>query len=239
MSIFLTLAYLFFVGSVMGWILELGYRNIIRRPDKWINPGFCAGPYLPIYGVGLCVLYLLASLEQYHWIAHPVMNRLVLFLSMAVCMTAIEFAAGIFCLKVFKVRLWDYSDQLGNIQGIICPTFSAVWALMGAFYYFLIHPHILEGLQWLSCNLAFLFFIGLFFGIFIIDVIHSAQLIMKMKRFAEERSVVLRYEAIKAYIKSNHRNMKKKVSFLLPFQSEKPLKEHLNEMLEQQKEKWK
>lgn len=237
MSIFLTFAYLFFIGSVIGWVLELGYRNIIRKPDKWINPGFCAGPYLPIYGFGLCALYLIASLEPYQIIDHPILNRVILFIFMAVCMTIMEYAAGTFCLKVFKVRLWDYSDCAGNIQGIICPAFSMLWALMGAFYYFLIHPHILEGLQWLSCNLAFSFFIGLFFGIFIVDVIHSAQLIMKMKQFAEEYSVVLRYEFIKAHIKSNHRNMKKKVSFLLPFQSDKPLKEHLSEMLEQQRVK--
>ena len=38
MSIFLTLAYLFFIGSVFGWVLELLYRNITQRPEKLVNP---------------------------------------------------------------------------------------------------------------------------------------------------------------------------------------------------------
>ena len=63
MSILLTLAYLFFIGSILGWVLELLFRNLTHSHKTWINPGFCTGPYLPIYGFGLCVLYLLASLE--------------------------------------------------------------------------------------------------------------------------------------------------------------------------------
>lgn len=68
MSMFLTLAFLFFVGSVAGWVLELFFRRFLSdaNPErKWINPGFCTGPYLPLYGVGLCVLYLIVSLERF------------------------------------------------------------------------------------------------------------------------------------------------------------------------------
>ena len=56
MSVFLTLAYLFFIGSVFGWVLELFFRKFFSSSNpehKWINPGFCTGPYLPIYGCGL------------------------------------------------------------------------------------------------------------------------------------------------------------------------------------------
>ena len=63
MNFFLTLAYLFFIGSVSGWVLELFFRKFFSASNpehKWINPGFCTGPYLPIYGFGLCALYLLA-----------------------------------------------------------------------------------------------------------------------------------------------------------------------------------
>ena len=65
MNLFLTLAFLFFIGSVLGWVLELFFRKFFSgsNPEhKWINPGFCTGPYLPIYGFGLCALYLLARI---------------------------------------------------------------------------------------------------------------------------------------------------------------------------------
>ena len=232
MSIFLTLAYLFFIGSVMGWILELLFRNLTGKGNKMVNPGFCTGPYLPIYGFGLCVLYLLASLEQYNLIADPFWNKAGLFAAMAVGMTLIEYIAGLFSLKYLKVRLWDYSDMWGNIQGIICPLFSFFWAVLGAVYYFLIHPHILEGLNWLSRNLAFSFLIGMFFGIFIIDVAHSAQLVVKLKRFAEDNDVIVKYEALKGHLRDTWEQGKRQYHFFRPFRSERPLGEHLKEMQE-------
>lgn len=232
MNFFLTMAYLFFIGSALGWVLELLYRNLTQKKKKWTNPGFCTGPYLPIYGFGLCVLYLLASLERFNLIANPFWNKAMLFAAMAVCMTGIEYAAGVFCLKFFKVRLWDYSDRWGNIQGIICPIFSAAWALLGAVYYLFIHPHILDGLDWLSKNLAFSFFIGMFFGVFIIDVIHSGQLIIKLKKFAEEHTVVLTFEGIKDHIRNAYQNSESKYRFFSPFRSEVPLREHLKEIAE-------
>lgn len=44
MNMFLTLAYLFFIGSTLGWVAELLYRRFLSgaNPErKWINPGFC------------------------------------------------------------------------------------------------------------------------------------------------------------------------------------------------------
>ena len=233
MSMFLTLAFLFFVGSVGGWVLEVFFRRFFSSANperKWINPGFCIGPYVPLYGYGLCILYLIASLEQLNLIQNPVWNKIVLFLFMALCMTAIEYIAGIVSLKLLKVRLWDYTNQLGNIQGIICPQFSLIWALLGAVYYFLIHPYILGALDWLSRNLAFSFVIGLFFGVFIIDSVYSAHLITKIKAFAEDNHVVVKYENLKAQVRSFQDKNAMKHHFFFPLRSERPLTEHLRDM---------
>ena len=234
MNVFLILAFLFFVGSVSGWVLELFFRRFISNANperKWINPGFCTGPYVPLYGAGLCVMYLIVSLEKYSLIRSPFWNRAVLFLLAAAAMTLMEYIAGVMCLKIAKVRLWDYSGERGNVNGIICPKFSLAWAALVAVYYFLIHPHILDALNWLSRNLAFSFVIGLFFGVFIIDVIDSAQLVVKLKKFAEDNEVIVRYENIKAHIRSAQDKSKQKHHFFRPFRSERPMSEHLGEML--------
>ena len=234
MSFFLTLAFLFFIGSVSGWVLELFYRRFISSANperKWINPGFCTGPYLPLYGSGLCILYLIAQLENLHPIANPLWNKVALFTLMAVSMTAIEYIAGFASLKFSKVRLWDYTNEWGNIQGIICPKFSFFWAVLGALYYFFIHPYILGALEWLSQNLAFSFVIGMFFGVFIVDATNSAQLVGKMKKFAEENQVVIRYEATKAQIRAFHEHKRQKYHFFRPFLSDEPLSSHLKAMI--------
>jgi uncharacterized membrane protein len=232
MSLFLTLTFLFSIGAMLGWCLEVVYRRFFSSANpqrRWINPGFCTGPYLPLYGSGLCILYLLASLERFDLTGSLFWNRCVLFLAMAVCMTGIEYIAGLLCIKVAKVRLWDYSGNWGNIQGIICPAFSLAWAVLGALYYFGIHPYILDALAWLSDNLAFSFGIGMFYGVFIIDLVHSAQLVSKIKAFADERDIIVRYESLKLHIRQSHEKMAQKPHFLFSFRSEMSLAEHLSQ----------
>lgn len=232
MSVFLVLAFLFFVGSMTGWVLELLFRRFISSSNperKWINPGFCTGPYIPLYGFGLCVMFLMASLERYQSVAGLFGNKLLLFSVAAIILTALEYVAGILCMKITNLRLWDYTNQWGNIQGIICPKFSLLWVALGAVYYFLIHPHILGSLEWLSDNLAFSFVIGLFFGVFIIDVVHSSQIVVRLRKFAEDNDVILRYEAIKAQIRSMQDASDQKPQFFRPFGNERSLNELLKE----------
>lgn len=241
MGLFLTLAFLFFIGSLSGWIIELFFRRFISSANperKWINPGFCVGPYIPLYGVGLCILFLIALIEPALPALFPLWRKLLLFFVMALCMTVLELITGIFCLGVLHVRLWDYSSEWGNLRGIICPKFSLIWAALGALYYFLIHPHILNALEWLSRNLAFSFVVGMFFGVFILDVAHSAQLIAKIKKFADDNDVVVRYEHLKAHIRRRHVETRETYHFFRPFHTERPLREIMQELrgtLEQKK----
>lgn len=229
MNLFLTLAYLFFIGSVLGWVLELFYRRFISgaNPErKWINPGFCVGPYVPLYGFGLCILFVLAAIGDAHGV-RTVGDKLLLFLGMAVSMTAIEYIAGIMTLKVMHARLWDYSRRWGNVNGLICPLFSAIWAVMGAAYYFFVDPYILRALDWLSRNLAFSFVIGAFFGVFAIDFVYSTHLMVKIRTFAREKNVVVRYEELKAYFKAGRENGRQ--HFFLALHTEIPLREKLQQ----------
>ena len=137
MNNFLILAFLFFIGCFLGWGLEVIYRrfspaNVSRR---WINPGFLVGPYLPLYGFGLCALYLLANLENTSLISEVTAgSKILLFIVMSLVMTLFEYIAGVIFIKGMKVKLWDYSNEKFNFQGIICLKFSIYWALLGAVY---------------------------------------------------------------------------------------------------------
>lgn len=239
MNMFIILSFLFFIGSIIGWGAEVIFRRFFSSANperKWINPGFMVGPYVPLYGFGLCILFLLASLEEYSVITDPVWNKVVLFSAMAIGMTAIEYIAGILSIKVMKVRLWDYSKNWGNIQGIICPLFSCIWAALGALYYFLIHPHILNALAWLSRNLAFSFVVGFFFGIMIIDLCYSAQILVKIRRFADDYGITVKYEELKEHIRKNRAARREKPKFVFAFKSELPFSEQLKHYYEQLKE---
>ena len=235
MNVFLVFAFLFSVGAMAGWGLEVVFRRFFSKANperKWINPGALTGPWLPLYGFGLCILFVLASLESYDLIESSFWNRLVLFLTMAVCMTAIEYIAGIACLRLGKMRLWDYRQEWGNVQGIICPKYSLAWAVLGAVYYVLIHPHILDALYWLSQNLVFSFVIGMFYGVFLMDVARTAKILQKVRAFASDHRTIVAYEQLKDRIRDFQERHLKKPVFWRSFWSERPLPEHMKEMLE-------
>lgn len=234
MNVFLTLATLFFVGSIGGWVFEVFFRKFLSdsNPDRrWINPGFLVGPYLPIYGFGLAGMYLLCKipLDFVPSVPWQIVLRLVM---MTVVMTVIEYVAGLIFIKGMRIKLWDYSGRWGNIQGIICPLFSLIWGVGGAAYYFLVHPHVLSGLDWLSRNLAYSFFVGFFFGVIAIDIGYSMQIVVKIRKFAADNRIVVRYEEFKAHIKHNKELAKEKARFVFAFRSDRPLGEHLNKYLE-------
>ena len=57
---------------MLGWVLELLFRRFLsgNNPErKWINPGFMVGPYVPLYGSGLCILYLVSRLAERNTLA--------------------------------------------------------------------------------------------------------------------------------------------------------------------------
>lgn len=230
MSRALVLAFLFFMGCVVGWGIEVIYRRYKKEnvSKKWVNPGFLVGPYLPLYGFGLCGLYLLACLENTSLIEEVTAgSKIILFIVMALVMTLFEYIAGVIFIKGLHVQLWDYSKEKFNFQGIICLRFSIYWAILGAVYYFLIHPHILNALYWLSHNPQFSFVIGAFFGVLSVDVTYSLNIVAKVRTFAKEKEILVKYEELRAQIRENAEERKEKLHWFMRFHSATPLREHL------------
>ena len=227
MNTILVLAFLFYIGSIVGWILELFFRKIVCSEHKWINPGFLTGPYLPLYGFGTIVLFFISLLEKYIFIENIVLKRVLLFVLMALVMTLLEYVAGLIFVKNMKIKLWDYSKEKFNIQGIICPKYSFLWSVLGALYYFLIHPKIINAIIWLSENLAFSFFVGMFYGFFVIDVVYSLNLMVKIKKFAKENEFIVKFEELKAGIIQNAKSRKKKFKFIISIGADGQIHEHL------------
>ncbi len=50
----------------------------------------------------------------------------------AACITAAEFVVGCTVNRRYRMRVWDYSHELGNIKGQICPKYAALWMALAA-----------------------------------------------------------------------------------------------------------
>ena len=228
MNKFLTFIFIFFIGSTAGWVLELFYRRIDH--GKWLNPGFLVGPYLPIYGFGLCILtFCYTFFQRFN------LSPIIVILLMGLFMTIIELIGGEFFLHGGGVKLWDYSDRWLNYKGIICPLFSAIWTVCGGLYYYLLAPHVLRALDWFNDNLSFSFILGTFFGVIILDFVYSTKLLVKVRKYAKDNDLVVKYEELKIQIEEAQKNFEKKYSFIFAFKQSKPLKEYLEEYKEKLK----
>lgn len=216
MQFFLVLTFLFAVGALCGWVLELLFRRFAH--GKWVNPGFLHGPYLPLYGFGLVLLYLVASIPL-DGISPVWLRYVVLLLIICAVMTLIEYISGLIFIKGMGIKLWDYSKRWGNIQGIICPLFSFFWTLIGALYAVFLHPVIIEAVIWFTGNLYYSFFVGIFFGLFIWDLASSLKLSVKLRKFAKEHDVMVKYEELKLMIKNALDTERLKSSFMNPFKA--------------------
>lgn len=212
----LVVAFLFMIGSLAGWCIELVYRNFLKKSrvkGVFVNPGFCTGPYLPIYGVGLAVMFIITYTTERNIDTSSPGSKFWVFLSIAITMTVIELVGGLFMLKVLNMRLWDYRNLPLNFMGLICPQFSLVWAGIGALYYFLLHGLMIDSIFWLANNLSFSFFIGLFFGVFIIDMSFSGYKASLVKKYGDNNDVVIMYDELKRCIQEERAkaNQKKQI----------------------------
>lgn len=234
MNFFLTLCFLFALGSSFGWILELFFRRLFTA-KKWINPGFLVGPCLPLYGFGLCTLYLLSSIK-FSFLENGVLQAVFRILIIGLALTAIEYVAGKIFILGMKVKLWDYSGRKGNLEGIICPLFSLFWTILGGLYSLLLHPPITRLVEGFLTHPFVFFFLGIFFGILLVDFFYSARLLAKIRAFAKENHLVVRLEELKS-------NLQEKIEtnrffhFVFALHGTHPIRENLKEYAERLSEK--
>jgi uncharacterized membrane protein len=218
---FFRYSFLFFFGGVAGWVLELFFRRFISQ-HKWVNPGFLDGPFLPLYGFGVVAFYLFSSLPWKTWVPNEGLSYLAEIVSIGAALTAIEYIAGLIFIKGMKVKLWDYSNRPGNIQGIICPLFSLIWTAIGAFYIFFLHAGFVRMSTWVIDSSRILFsttLIGLAYGVIIVDFGYSVHLVTKVRTAVADSKLVVSWDNLKLSMAESAKRAQSKMPWLLPFQN--------------------
>lgn len=161
---------LFLLGCIIGWIIELFYRNVIGKEK--INPGFLKGPYLPIWGFTIVIFFIISELKI------PIYYKLALLIILP---TIMELITGIIFKKYFKIELWDYKNKFLNWNGIICLQISLYWAILSTIYYLILHTLIKNHLLRILSNTNYIFFYGAIAGIFLIDTIYAFNIAFRIK----------------------------------------------------------
>ena len=181
MTYFLEIVFVFMFCCIAGWVNEVIFRSI--RNKRLINPGFMHGCSLPIYGCGGLIMYCICQVDL-SLIQEPILKLICIFVASAVIMTILELITGIFFLRVYHIMLWDYSKEWGNYKGIICPLFSLVWGLCSIGFSYGIYPWLAPLAHYVAHQPMGIFIIGIYVGIFFVDMIISLDVMHKIKAYA-------------------------------------------------------
>lgn len=164
-----TLVYYFFIYSFLGWLMESTLNTLKQK--SFINRGFLVGPYCPIYGVGMCSIYLFCfPIREHH---------LLVFLSGMFFASLLEYLTGTLMEKLFHAKWWDYSHFRYNLHGQICLHISFAWGLLSLLFISYIHPIIITAVRHIPTPLGVIILIILCL-VFIIDFIYSTHTAFKL-----------------------------------------------------------
>ena len=225
-TIIITYMTMFIIGCMAGYGLEVLFRRFFTA-KKWVNPGFLVGPWLPLYGSGLVLMFTLTMIFAVAFpknveIYNPYGNifgrtiacgatayDLIIIACMWISLVLLEFLAGIIFVKGFKIRLWDYSNMRGNILGAICPLFNLFWLIIAIIYYYLLSPIVyssmIGGAEYMFgtsdgshvAHFGLILVIGIIYGFFIIDLVKSLNLFHAIRKFTKESVVMKKYEELR------------------------------------------
>ena len=115
------MVFFFFLASIGGFLWEV--LIFLFKDGRFCNRGFLYGPWLPVYGTGAVLFYLLLG-NPLRRISHsaPVKKHhpiTIFFLTMLIG-TLLELGIGYFLDAVWGLRYWDYGGYFLNYHGYIC-----------------------------------------------------------------------------------------------------------------------
>lgn len=100
----------FFVASIAGFLWEV--LIFLVKEGQFRNRGFLYGPWLPVYGTGAVLMYVLLFKFK--------KKPLWAFLLSLLIGTALELAIGWLLDHLWELRYWDYTGSLLNFHGYVC-----------------------------------------------------------------------------------------------------------------------
>ncbi len=210
MEKFLYYFFIFFIYSVIGWIIESTYVAI--KEKKFTNRGFLIGPYCPIYGFGSLTMIL--YLEQYKD------NLITVFLLAIILCSTLEYLTSFFMEKLFHARWWDYSNEKFNLNGRICGKNALLFGLGGVFIIYIVHPIINKVILSINETLLLILII-IFFIVYITDTIISLKIVNKFKTTI--RSIDIKKDStqdfsklVKEVLLNNHKILQKRLLSAFP-----------------------
>ena len=177
METLLDLVLLFFVFSFVGWCIEVVLKY--RQYHRFINRGFLAGPWLPIYGSGAVLITVAMQLVSRWDDGYGTTFAVSFFLC-----GALEYGASYVMEKRFHARWWDYSQKPRNLHGRVWIGNLILFGLGGVLIFKLLDPLLLPQFARLRLPVKEIV-AGVLAAVFLADFIVSHFVLQLVKRSVE------------------------------------------------------
>lgn len=102
---------------------------------------------------------------------------------------------------------------------------------VGALYEFVLHPYLRIAVDWLRDNPYDTFVVGVFFGIFLVDLCYSFRVITRLRALAKQNRLIIGMEALKVRLRArvSTRRKERRAPFLFPFRSTRDITDAMRE----------
>lgn len=114
----------FIIYSILGYLFELVVAIVFGNN---IGSGILYGPYTPIYGIGILLIYSL--FDKFKYIKSKFKKYLVMFISSFVILTFLELIGGELIKILYDMELWNYSKLPLSLNKYISLEVSVFWSI--------------------------------------------------------------------------------------------------------------
>ncbi len=191
--------FFFYTYCFLGWCFESAYVSI--RTRKFVNRGFMRGPFLPIYGSGAIMMYVVSM---------PFQDHIVLtYLAGCAGATTLEYITGVLMEKLFRIRYWDYSDKKFNFQGHICLNSTLAWGFFTIMMTKVIHRPIEQFVLGIPKNV-------LNYGTFFLTIYIVADFALSFKTALDLRDILAKMQKVKEELM----HMQKRLDVIIAFSND-------------------
>lgn len=127
----------FIVYSILGFIMETSLKHLFFPK---LNNGFLYGPWIPVYGLGVCLIILVMRFVFNRIKVSRFIKILILFLISTIVLTLLEFIGGNLIELLTGKVFWKYDDLKYNFGHYIALEISVVWGVMSLIITYIIKP---------------------------------------------------------------------------------------------------
>lgn len=155
----------FLIYSIFGFILETAMKYLLN-PN--MNNGSLYGPWVPIYGLGVCIIIIIERLIFNRIKANRSIKILLVFITATILLTTLEFIAGNLLELITNKVFWNYDKLKFNFGHYIALEISIIWGISSLIIIYIIKPIIDKFIKKIPSTITYLVFI-----VFLIDLIIS------------------------------------------------------------------